>query len=48
MLFNVASNCSPELLYCLPQMGHGDDLERSFINLPVARYIHHYTYDDAG
>lgn len=26
MLFNVASNCSPELLYCLVQMGHGDDL----------------------
>jgi hypothetical protein len=24
------------------------NLERSFINLRVARYIHHSTYDDAG
>jgi hypothetical protein len=34
MLFNIDSNCSPELLYCLAQMGHGDELVIADRNFP--------------
>jgi L-fucose mutarotase len=35
MLFNIDSNCSPELLYCLAQMGHGDELVIADRNFPA-------------
>jgi len=35
MLFNLDSNCSPELLYCLAQMGHGDELVIADRNFPA-------------
>ena len=35
MLFNVDSNCSPDLLYCLAQMGHGDELVIADRNFPA-------------
>ena len=35
MLFNIDLNCSPELLYCLAQMGHGDELVIADRNFPA-------------
>ena len=35
MLFNIDSNCSPELLYCMAQMGHGDELVIADRNFPA-------------
>ena len=35
MLFKIDSNCSPELLYCLAQMGHGDELVIADRNFPA-------------
>ena len=35
MLFNVDSNCTPDLLYCLAQMGHGDELVIADRNFPA-------------
>ena len=35
MLFNIDSKCSPELLYCLAQMGHGDELVIADRNFPA-------------
>jgi L-fucose mutarotase len=35
MLFNIDSNFSPELLYCLAQMGHGDELVIADRNFPA-------------
>jgi len=35
MLFNIDSNCTPELLYCLAQMGHGDELVIADRNFPA-------------
>ena len=35
MLFNIDTNCSPELLYCLAQMGHGDELVIADRNFPA-------------
>jgi L-fucose mutarotase len=35
MLFNIDRNCSPELLYCLAQMGHGDELVIADRNFPA-------------
>ena len=35
MLFNIDSNCSPELLYCLAQMGNGDELVIADRNFPA-------------
>ena len=35
MLFKIDSKCSPELLYCLAQMGHGDELVIADRNFPA-------------
>ena len=35
MLLKIDSNCSPELLYCLAQMGHGDELVIADRNFPA-------------
>ncbi|MDB2324527.1 ribose ABC transporter [Alphaproteobacteria bacterium] len=35
MLINIDPNCTPELLYCLAQMGHGDELVIADRNFPA-------------
>jgi L-fucose mutarotase len=35
MLFNIDPDCSPDLLYCLAQMGHGDELVIADRNFPA-------------
>jgi L-fucose mutarotase len=35
MLFNIDENCTPALLYCLAQMGHGDELVVADRNFPA-------------
>ena len=35
MLLNIDANCSPELLYCLAQMGHGDEIVIADRNFPA-------------
>ncbi|MBD9529340.1 MULTISPECIES: RbsD/FucU family protein [Paracoccus] len=45
MLKGIHSTISPELLYVMAQMGHGDELAIVDVNFPAASVARHLPYD---